>query len=329
MDMLLLGGTGFLGPHIAEAALGRGHRVTLFHRRPTGALPGAEHVLGDRTEGLAPLGERRWDAVVDVWANDPVAVEAAARVLAPRSGSYAFISSISVFADESQPGNNEDSPVRGAPDPSKPAAESYGERKAESERRVLAATGGHALVVRPGLIAGPGDPTDRFTYWPVRLARGGTVLAPGDGSNPAQLIDVRDLAAWIVSLLEGRVAGTFCASGPAHAMTLGEMIESVAAGVGAAASLRWVPEDFLLAEGVEPWSELPVWIPAGDESSGMLATDCSRAIAAGLTFRPLEETARDTLAWHRTRPDGPRRWLAEVRERALLDAAPPSTRLAK
>lgn len=322
MDVLLLGGTGFLGPHLAAAALERGHRVTLFHRQPSTLVPGAEHVLGDRSAGFGALAGRRWDAVVDIWANDPAVVESAVRQLAPSSQAYAFVSSISVFADESRPGNNEASEVRGAPDPAKSDGENYGARKAESERRVMDATDGGALVVRPGLIAGPGDPTDRFTYWPVRLARGGTVLAPGDGRNPAQLIDVRDLAGWLVTMLEARAGGTYCATGPAEPMTLGEMIGRVGDGVGADAELRWVPEDFLIANGVAPWTELPVWIPEGDESSGMLATDCSRAIAAGLTFRPIEDTSRDTLAWHRTRPGAPRPWLSEARELELLGSAP-------
>jgi 2'-hydroxyisoflavone reductase len=229
---------------------------------------------------------------------------------------------MSVFADESVAGNNEDSPVRGAPDPAKSPGENYGANKAESERRVLAATDGRALIVRPGLIGGPGDPTDRFTYWPVRLARGGTVLAPGDGGNPAQVIDARDLAAWVVGLLEARTGGTFCATGPASPMTLAEMLERVRTGVSSDAELRWVPEDFLATQGVEPWTELPVWIPRGDESSGLLAADCARARAAGLTFRSIEETAFDTLEWHRHRPDGERRWLSEERERELLSAAP-------
>ncbi|HEV1998067.1 MAG TPA: NAD-dependent epimerase/dehydratase family protein [Candidatus Dormibacteraeota bacterium] len=322
MDLLLLGGTGFLGPQLAESALSRGHRVTLFHRRPTEALAAAEHLLGDRTVGLDALGDRHWDAVIDVWANDPALVAAAARELAPRAGAYAFISSMSVFADESRPGSNEKSAIRGAPDPAKSDAENYGARKAEGERRVQDATDGAALVVRPGLIVGPGDPTDRFTYWPVRMARGGTALAPGDGDNPAQVIDVRDLAQWILTLLENRVVGTYGASGPAEAMTLGEMIGRVREAVGSDTQLRWVSEEYLLAHGVAPWIDLPVWIPVGDEQAGMLARDCRKAIAAGLSFRDLEDTARDTLAWHRTRPEGERPWLSEVRERELLAAAP-------
>ena len=321
MDLLLLGGTGFLGQRIAQYALTRGHQLTLFHRRSTEAVPQAEHILGDREAGLDLLADRRWDAVVDVWANDPLLVGAAARTLAPLTGLYAFISSISVFADESRAGNNERSPVRGAPDPALPDGENYGARKAESERLVMDATDGGALVVRPGLICGPGDPTDRFTYWPVRMARGGVVLAPGDGSNPAQLVDVRDLAEWVVRMLEDRGAGTYCATGPAEPLTLGDMIRRVRDAVGSDAELRWVPQDFLLGRGVEPWTELPVWIPTGTESSGMLGTDCGKAIAAGLTFRPIEATARDTLEWHRARPHGERRWLSEERERDLLAEA--------
>ena len=322
MDILLLGGTGFLGPEVAGAALERGHQVALFHRRATAALPLAEHILGDRSTGLAPLAGRRWDAAIDVWANDPEVVGAAARELSSRVDHYTFISSISAFADERIPGNNEESPVRGAPDPALSAGENYGARKAESERRVLAATGGRALVVRPGLIVGPGDPTDRFTYWPVRMSRGGTVLAPGDGSNPAQVVDVRDLAAWIVRLLEERVTGTFCATGPAVPTTLAELLRRVARAVGSDAELQWVSEAFLLEQGVAPWVELPVWIPRDDESSGLMSVDCRKAIAAGLTFRQVEETARDTLAWHLTRPPGERPWLSEQRERELLQAAP-------
>jgi len=272
--------------------------------------------------GLEELGERRWDAVVDVWANDPALVGAAARTFAGRTTTYAFISSISVFADESRLGNNEQSGIRGAPDPALSDGENYGARKAESERLVIDASAGRALIVRPGLIVGPGDPTDTFTYWPVRMARGGTVLAPGDGSSRAQVIDVRDLAEWVVTMLEDGASGTYCATGPRENMTLGEMIRRVGVAVDSAAELRWVPEEFLLEREVAPWIELPVWIPATSEQTGMRAVDCGKAIAAGLAFRPLEDTARDTLSWHRTRPDGAHPWLSEKRERELLADAP-------
>ena len=296
MRLLVLGGTKFLGRAVVEAALPGGHEVTLFNRGQTNPdlFPEAEQLRDDLGGDLELLHGRTWDAAVDL---DPTQLPRHTRhrteTLAGSVGHYVFVSTISVYADPSQP-LDEDSPLLEPPQEEPEAFDPalYGPLKAGSERAVLAVFGARAAIARPGLIVGPHDPTDRFTYWPRRLAEGGDVLAPGDPDAPVQLVDARDLGGWLVRLAERQTAGVFNATGPAEPLTLGATLARIAP----EADLVWVDDEVLLDAGVGPWMELPLWLP-GDGHAGMMRADVSRAIAAGLAFRPLEETARDTLAW--------------------------------
>lgn len=325
MKLLVLGGTKFLGRHFVAAALARGHAVTLFHRGRTNPdlFPEAEHVLGDRDGGLGALAGRTWDAVLDPSGYVPRVVRASAAALAGRTGRYAFVSSISAYAAPLAPGADESAPLATLADPAveEITGETYGGLKAACEREVARAFGEQALVVRPGLIVGPHDSTDRFPYWPRRLARGGEVLAPGRREQPVQVIDGRDLAEWLLAMLEQDRGGTYNAAGPAAPVTLGTLLEQLALAVGSTGSLTWVDEAFLLARGVQPWTELPLWLPA--DEAGLDEVSVQRAIAAGLTFRPLAVTARDTLDWDLARPDEARAnspVLTPAREAELLAA---------
>lgn len=308
MDLLVLGGTRFLGRHFADAALAAGHRVTLFHRGRTGAdlFPNAEHVLGDRDGGLAALAGRRWDAVIDCCGYVPRVVGASARALRGAAPHYTFVSSISAYAAPFVPGADESFPLATLADPAVEAitGETYGGLKAACEREVQAAFGDAALIVRPGLIVGPHDPTDRFPYWPRRIARGGTVLAPGAPSMPVQVIDVRDLAAWMLAMVERRRAGVFNAVGPREPLGLGAFLETARRALGSTARIEWVDEAFLLERGVEPWLGLPLWVTGEDLAQSQVSI--AAALAEGLELRPLEATVRDTLAWDLARPESAR-----------------------
>jgi 2'-hydroxyisoflavone reductase len=299
MKLLVLGGTKFLGIAVVEAALAGGHEVTVANRGKTKSelFPEVERIQVDLHGDLAPLGDREWDGVVDL---DPTQLTRQTRrraeALRDTVGHYVYVSSISAYSDLATP-PTEDSPVFDSldPEPEEFAEEFYGALKAGSERAVLDVFGQRGAVVRAGLIVGPHDPTDRFTYWPRRLAEGGDVLAPGRPDAPVQFIDARDLGAWLVHLAEQRIGGVFIGTG--HVLELGPTLEAIAAAVGGGARLVWVEDEPLLEAGVGPWMELPLWIPRGEGFDGMQQADISRALAAGLTFRPLEETARDTLAW--------------------------------
>lgn len=322
MRILILGGTSFLGRHTAAAALQRGHEVTLFHRGQTnpGLFPDAEEILGDREHDLALLAGREWDAVIDVPGYLPRIVRASALALAGHTKHYTFISTISVYDSMPTPGMDERAPVGELPEPSEDVQKYEGQLKALCEDEVRGAFPGAALVIRPGLIVGPFDPTDRFSYWPIRIAGGGEVLAPGHPDRQVQVIDARDLAAWTVDCAERSVTGTYNATGPARRTSMREMLEACREGAGSDATFTWVDEAFLQAEGVGPWVELPLWLPESNEGTrGMLAVSIDRALAAGLTFRPLAETARDTVAWHRASglPEL-KAGLGRARERELL-----------
>jgi 2'-hydroxyisoflavone reductase len=306
VKLLVLGGTKFLGRAVVEAALARGHEVTLLNRGVTNPdlFPETEKLRHDLTVDV-DVGGRNWDAVVDLDATQ----RAARYVDAFRAGigHYVFVSTISVYADFSEP-IDEQSPLH---EPS----EEYGGLKVASERAVQTAFGERCAIVRPGLIVGPHDPTDRFTYWPRRLAEGGDVLAPGSPDQPLQIVDARDLGAWLVDVAERRIGGVYNATGPAEPLTLGRALERIAPGV----HLVWVGEQAILDAGVEPWTELPLWAP-GDDFAWLCRVDVSRALDAGLTFRPLEETARDTLAWSRVAGEQ-RPTLTREKERELLAGA--------
>jgi 2'-hydroxyisoflavone reductase len=325
MRILVLGGTRFVGRAFVDAARARGHELTLFNRGRTNAELHAsvERILGDRDGGLGALAGRTWDAVMDPSGFFPRVVGASAHALAGSAGRYLFVSTISVYAEPLARGADETAPRVRLADPGveELSGENYGGLKAICEERVHEAFGERALVVRPGLVVGPHDTYDRFPYWPRRLARGGEVLAPGEPSAPTQFVDARDLAGWMVALLERGVAGTLNATGPAEPLTLGRCLERIASAVGGTGTLTWLSEAFLREQGVEPWMQMPLWLLAAD--AAFADVSIARALAEGLRFRPLEDTARDTLAWERslvadTRPPSPS--LTREREAALLAA---------
>jgi 2'-hydroxyisoflavone reductase len=314
LNILILGGTGFIGPWQVRYALSRGHKVTLFNRgRQKETWPGpVEELIGDRNSGdLKALAGRTWDVAVDNPTTLPFWVRDAGAALKGKVGQYIFISTISVYAANDKPA---DETAALAPYTGKDAmAETtktlmadvgnlYGPLKALSEAEARKQFGPATTIIRPGLIVGPGDETDRFTYWPVRLARGGTVLAPGDGTDPVQFIDARDLAEWTIRMAEQRAFGVYNATGPARPVAMKRFLGDVGRGVGAHPDLVWVPADFLDKEKVDAWSDMPVWVPASGDSAGFHKRSIARALAAGLTFRPLPATAADTLTWFRTLP---------------------------
>lgn len=325
--LLILGGTGFLGPHVVESARARGIRVTLFNRGKTNPhlFPEVEKLRGDRNGDLSALEGRSWDAVLDTSGYVPRAVRASASLLAPAVAHYVFISSISVYPDYPFKGITEDYKLATMEDETnEDVRANYGALKALCERAAEDTMPGRVTNIRPGLIVGPGDPSDRFTYWPVRLARGGEVAAPGNGEDPVQHIDVRDLAAWIVHMIAERIMGVYNATGPAGVMTARNMLERCKAAVGSTASLTWVDTKFLEQHKVTPWMDMPAWVPAEGDSVGFGSVDCSKATAQGLRFRELEDTARATLAWFDTLPPERRSklraGLTAEREAALLTA---------
>jgi 2'-hydroxyisoflavone reductase len=313
MRLLILGGTGFIGPHQVRYALARGHHVTIFNRGHQNRVwPGpVEELIGDRRGDLKALEGGNWDVCIDNPTRLPAWVRDAASVLKGHIGQYIFISTISVYAASNKPAD-ESAPLA-AYEGADPMAETitsasadprlYGPLKALSEKETLTQYGEAATtIIRPGLIVGPGDATDRFTYWPVRLARGGDILAPGDGSDPVQFIDVRDLAEWTIRVAEQHIIGVFNASGPAASMTMQEMLAGIAQGVRIDPKIVWMPTAFLKANKVSAWRDMPVWIPGEGETFGFHRRDIRRALAAGLTYRPLPRTAADTRTWFLTLP---------------------------
>ncbi|MDR3388254.1 MAG: NAD-dependent epimerase/dehydratase family protein [Rudaea sp.] len=315
LHILILGGTGFIGPHQVRYALARGHKVTLFNRgRQKKEWPGeVEELLGDRNTGdLKALHGREWDVCIDNPTTLPFWVRDAGHVLRGKVKQYIFISTISVYAANDKPGADESAALLqySGKDAMAETEESfrphlgelYGPLKAASEAQAANQFASSTTIVRPGLIVGPGDQTDRFTYWPVRLARGGEVLAPGDGSDPVQFIDARDLAEWIIRAAELRTFGTFNATGPREMLTTRGMLADIGAAVHSDAQLTWIPTKFLEEQKVEAWSDLPVWVPGQGDSAGFARRSVKKALAAGLTFRPLSVTAAETLAWFREQP---------------------------
>ena len=315
MKLLVLGGTVFLGSHIVEAALAHGHEVTIFNRGEHNPelFPNVEKLRGNRDGDLSALQGRQWDAVIDTSGYVPRIVRASTQALAKSVKHYTFISSISVYADLSKPGIDETSPVATLQDESVEditvSGETYGALKALCEQVVEEVMPGRALIVRPGLIVGPYDVSDRFTYWPYRAAQGGEMLVPGVPNDPQQFIDVRDLAEWIVQMVEGRKTGVYNATGPDYSLSTQQFLDVCKAVTGSDTRFTWVDEAFL-APILEEINFQP-WVP--DAYRGMRTTNCAKAIANGLTFRPLAETVRDTLAWKAstTTPDtlrsGPKR----------------------
>jgi 2'-hydroxyisoflavone reductase len=327
MELLIIGGTVFLGRHLVEAAIERGHGVTLFNRgqHNAGLFPDIEKLRGDRAGDLSALRGRRWDAAVDTCGYVPRVVRASAELLADAVDHYTFVSSISVYAEFRQVGIDESAPVGTLEDSSveEVTGETYGPLKALCEQAAEQALPGRVLNVRPGLIVGPHDPTDRFTYWPRRVAQGGEVLAPGRPEHGAQIVDVRDLAAWMVEMVEACQAGVYNATGPEYRLTFGRLLDECRAAGGGDARFTWVGERFLLDSGVQPWTDVPLWVPESDpENAGFDAVNCSKAIAKGLRFRSLAKTIGDTLAWDATRPQDEelRSGLSRAREAELLES---------
>jgi 2'-hydroxyisoflavone reductase len=317
MRILILGGTQFLGRHAVDAALERGHDVTLFNRGQTRPelFPEVEKLRGDRDGDLGAIEGRDFDAVVDTSGYVPRLVEQTIDALG-EIGHYSFVSSISVYADLSTP-PTESSPLAELKEPTEEWREAYGELKVLCEN-VVRERFPAAFIPRPGLIVGPWDPTGRFTYWPLRLAAGGRVLAPLPRDADAQVIDARDLAEWIVRGAEDGLAGTYNAVG--RVTTREHVIETCRTVAGTDADLVWVEPDFLNEQGVGEWMELPLWL-YDEQYRGMLSVDPSPAFAAGLRTRPLEETVRDTLAWAQSgeAPDEFPAGLEREKEQAVLD----------
>ncbi len=318
MRILVLGGTRFVGRAVVEAALGRGDAVTMFNRGITGPglFPGVETVIGDRTENLFPLGRREFDAVVDVACYDPAAARMSAEALKDRTGRYVFVSTVSVYASHATAeAQLEDAPLAEVkPDAADPL-ENYGANKALCEAVVREVYGERALIGRPGLVSGPHDPTDRFPYWPRRIARGGRVLAPGDPGDLTQVIDVRDLAAFFLDGIHWHRGGVYNLTGTPR--PFGILLDLCRTAAYSDAELTWIPAERLVAAGVDPGAGIPLWVgEPGYEA--LWDVDSSRAVAAGLSCRAVTETIRDTLAWDLGRGGPQKEGLAPAEEARLL-----------
>jgi 2'-hydroxyisoflavone reductase len=311
LNILILGGTGFTGPEQVEYAIARGHRVTLFNRNQTrpnffkGKV--AEELIGDLNNDTSALQGKKFDVVLDNPTTLPAWVRNAAKYLAGNVKHYVFISTTSTYRDQSEIGINEDSPTTPMPAGVDPysldlSAASYGAFKTRAEEEVRTQYPGINTIIRPCLIVGPLDRTDRFTYWPARIDKGGEVLAPDKPDDPCQFIDSRDLAEWTVRMAEAREFGLYNAIGPAHPMTIAEMLYGVKAITTAGAQFTWVPWEFLQANKIRPWRDMTVWQPPVGRTAGYQRRSAAKAIEKGLTFRPLAVTAKDTLDWHKTRP---------------------------
>jgi 2'-hydroxyisoflavone reductase len=316
LRILILGGTGFTGPFQVKYALSRGHKVTVFNRGKThpGELPKeAEQLIGDRNGQLDALKGRKWDVCIDIPTTLPAWVRDAAQVLQGNVDRYVFVSTISVYSDVSKPHSDESAPLAKytGVDPMKETPETfranvgglYGPLKVLSEAEAEKWFPGKALIVRPGLIVGPGDESDRFTYWPVRIEKGGEVLAPGKPTDPVQFIDARDLAEWIIRMAEKGTVGAFNATGPKDRLGIGGMLDGIKKAEKSNATFTWVDASFLAEQKVRPWGDMPVWIPPrGEDGGGLTSISIDKALAQGLTFRSLADTTQATLEWFHKQP---------------------------
>ncbi|KIL48726.1 NAD-dependent epimerase/dehydratase family protein [Jeotgalibacillus campisalis] len=324
MNLLILGGTQFLGKHVVESALEAGHHVTIFNRGKTNEdyFPNVEKRKGDRNGDLASLKEGNWDAVIDVSGYTPSQVKATAELLKNRVKQYVFISTISVYGDFANGPAKEDETAlaKMEGESEEITGSTYGPLKQKCEEIIKDQFGHGSLCIRPGLIVGPDDPTDRFTYWVERTARGGEVAAPGEPSRAIQWIDVRDLAQWVIRMTEKRTSGTFNAAGPAG--TMDELLRTAKQVTGSTASFKWIEDQTLLEHEVAVFMEMPFWIPRSDSHpDGFIMADAQKAIEKGLTFRSPEETIRDTYHWQAARKD--HSWkagLAAEKERKILQS---------
>ncbi|MEO8019094.1 MAG: NAD-dependent epimerase/dehydratase family protein [Pseudomonadota bacterium] len=324
LKILILGGTRFIGLHMTALALERGHALTFFNRGKTRTdrFPNVERITGDRDGKIDGLKDRQWDVVIDNSGYVPRHVRASAELLAPNVRQYIFVSSISVYPNFQEP-RDENSAVAKMPDETveKVDGETYGPLKALCEQAAMETMPGRATVIRPGLIVGPDDNTDRFTYWPARAARGGEFIAPGAPTDPFQVIDVRDLAAFTLAIVENKVTGTYNAVSNVNEFKFGELTDACIAAAKKQAKpadaprATWLPAEFLEEQKVEAWSEMPVWLPAKGDEAAFAGTSNKAALAKGLKITPLKKTVNDTLAWHLARP-------AEEREKLKSGIAP-------
>jgi 2'-hydroxyisoflavone reductase len=302
MDILILGGTGFIGPHLVRHAMARGHTIALFNRgrTKTHLFPEVEKLIGDRNNDLSALQGRRWDAVIDNSGYTPQQVGLSVNLLKDACDQYLFTSTRAVYTDFTQEVMDEDAPV-GPKDIPVSEWDGYGPNKVLAERIVQEGFGARTLITRPPVIVGPGDHSDRFTYWVDRIDDGGDILVQGDYDDPIQFVDVRDLAAFYVHLLESSNTGIYNTAGPGSALTTAGLVHGIKAITSTPSSFHWVDWDFLIERGELPQQSLPFWQPPRGRYLNYGRTDNSRAIANGMTFRPLAVTAKDTLDWHRTR----------------------------
>jgi 2'-hydroxyisoflavone reductase len=331
LSILVIGGTGFTGPEQVECALERGHRVTVINRNRTRpdffkGKAQVEQLVGDLNADMSALKGRTFDAVLDIPTTAPFWLRNVAQYMKGRTKHYTFISTMSVYADNAKPGADETEPTAAMPadvDPFTPdpamRGRYYGQLKAYSEKFVRETYPDH-LIIRPGLIVGPLDPSDRFTYWPVRIDKGGEVMAPGSGNDPVQFIDARDLAEWTIRMIEAKETGAYNAVGPDKPLTMAEMLYGIKAVTTSGAQFTWVPADFLARNNVRGWRDMPVWVPPTPANAGFSTRSAGKAIARGLTFRPLAVTAKDTLDWAKTRTAEQQTALAEGRVAGLSAA---------
>lgn len=307
MNILILGGTVFLGPFLVQLALERGHRVTLFHRgnHPSKFHQKVETLHGDRQGDLELLKDRSFDAVIDTSGQSLEMIQKSVAALGSHTSHYVFVSSISAYQDFVRPKTDETFPTSGIGLEASKKPLDYGAMKSMGEKEVLKGFPNQALIIRPGLIVGPNDPTDRFTYWIRRIAKGGRVLLPGLPQRKVQWIDVRDLAAWILDGVERKIVGIFNATGPGEELSFGDWISRISTVSHSKFDPVWISDSFLLKEGVKEWTDLPLWLSeSNSQYQYMMHVDSTKAIAQGLKFRPIEDTIRDTLDWDQSRPKG-------------------------
>jgi nucleoside-diphosphate-sugar epimerase len=342
LNILILGGTGFTGPEQVEYAIKRGHKITLINRnktRPDFFKGKVEQLIGDMNGDMSALRGKKFDVVIDNPTTAPAWVRNVGQYMKGNTDHYIFISTLSAYASDKKAWADESDPTHEMPpgldpyvdfstlDPNKRGSY-YGPLKAYSEKEVMKTYPDRYTIIRPGLIVGPLDRTDRFTYWPYRIDKGGDVLAPGTGNDAVQIIDARDLAEWTIRVAENKTLGVYNATGPAKPMTMAEMLYGIKAVTTAGAQFTWVPWDFLVEQKVRGWSNMPVVVMERPENVGFSRRDVSKAVAAGLTFRPLAVTAKETIDWNKTRPaaelqalaDGKTSGLSAQREGEILAA---------
>jgi 2'-hydroxyisoflavone reductase len=338
LNILILGGTGFTGPEQVEYAIARGHKVTLINRnktRPDFFKGRVEQLIGDMYGDMSALKGLKFDVVIDNPTTLPAWVRNVAQYMKGNTDHYIFISTISVYPDNSKPNADETAPLTPMPEGLDPytvvpadAGRNYGALKSFSEGEVERTYPGKNTIIRPGLIVGPLDRTDRFTYWPYRIDKGGEVMAPGTPNDPVQFIDARDIAEWTIRMAENKTFGIYNATGPNPAMTIGQMLDGIKAALKSNATFTYVPADFLAEQKIRSWRDMTVWIPPFGDTAGFMRRNISKALSKGLTYRPLAVTAKETLAWNKTRADADLQKLADgavggissAREKQVLDA---------